>query len=175
MPDWTKEIKKRLRDRIAGASQPGLIEELCQHLEDRYQELLSQGEDAGTARKMVLREMDQTDSIIDALPPAHRVSSQDADTTTGAKGSGSLLTDLKRDLSYGWRTLRKAPIFAFFAVLTLGLGIGATTTVFTIINTLLLHPLPAANTSQLAAIYDTTNKGANSAGAPAERSRRTGV
>ncbi|MGA2737931.1 MAG: ABC transporter permease [Bryobacteraceae bacterium] len=72
-------------------------------------------------------------------------------------------TGLLRDLRYGWRGMRKAPIFTAFAVLTLGLGIGANTTVFTIVNTLLLHPLPAADPSRLAALYDTGAKTAKPA------------
>ncbi|MGC9952192.1 MAG: ABC transporter permease [Bryobacteraceae bacterium] len=81
------------------------------------------------------------------------------------KGSARSWTGLLRDLNYGWRGMRKAPIFTAFAVLTLGLGIGANTTVFTIVNTLLLHPLPAANPSRLAALYDTGSKSAKPAAA----------
>ena len=69
-----------------------------------------------------------------------------------------------RDLRYGWRGLRRTPVFTAFAVLTLGLGIGANTTVFTIINTVLLHPLPAGDPSRLAVLYDTASKTAKPVG-----------
>ena len=46
------------------------------------------------------------------------------------------------DLRFAVRSLRRTPIFALTAALVLGLGIGANTTVFTIVNTLLLRPLP---------------------------------
>ncbi len=66
------------------------------------------------------------------------------------------------DLRYGWRGLRRSPVFTAFAVLALGLGIGANTTVFTIVNTILLHPMPVADPSRLAALFTTGSKTASS-------------
>jgi predicted permease len=81
------------------------------------------------------------------------------------RGSGweSALETVLQDLRYGWRVIRKSPLFAFFAVLCLAVGIGANTTVFTIVNTLLLHPLPAANPSRLVVMYDARTNHVNQA------------
>ena len=68
--------------------------------------------------------------------------------------AGGVLGDVK----FGIRSLTRSPIFSTFAILTLALGIGATTTVFTLVNTLLLHPLPAHDPSHLVAIYATDLK-----------------
>ena len=59
------------------------------------------------------------------------------------------LDDLRRDLSYGVRSLRKSPGFAAIAVLTLALGIGATTTIYSVVDTILLQPLPFASSDRL--------------------------
>jgi putative ABC transport system permease protein len=63
------------------------------------------------------------------------------------------LETLLQDLRYGLRQLRRNPGFTVVAVLTLALGIGANTTVFTIINTLILNPIPAEKASELVGIY----------------------
>ena len=76
----------------------------------------------------------------------------------------NLVSDLLRNTKYAMRSLGRAPAFSFFAILTLALGIGATTTVFTVVNTILLHPLPASDPSHLVSLYTTDAKGQKQSG-----------
>lgn len=66
-----------------------------------------------------------------------------------------LLDTLVRDLQYGVRMLRKTPGFTFIALLTLAVGIGVNTAVFTIVHALLLKPLPFPDPGRLAAVNTT--------------------
>src|ERR1700727_19927 len=63
-----------------------------------------------------------------------------------------------RDIRYAWRTLHRSPGYAFMAILTLGLGIGANTAIFTVINGVLLRPLPYAHAGQIVHLDQTAAK-----------------
>src|SRR5579875_1512742 len=65
------------------------------------------------------------------------------------------MQELLRDVRHGLRALRKAPVFTAAVVITLALGIGANTAIFTLIQDILLRSLPVANPSQLYRIGDT--------------------
>jgi putative ABC transport system permease protein len=69
------------------------------------------------------------------------------------------LDDTEQDLRYGWRALKRAPGFAAAAVLTLALGIGANTAIFTLIDALLLRPLPVREPQQLVQLTMTLPEG----------------
>jgi putative ABC transport system permease protein len=74
-----------------------------------------------------------------------------------------LLGDLWQDMRFGARVLRKQPAFTFIAVLTLALGIGANTALFSVINAVLLRPLPFPESDRILSLYETFKPSGQSA------------
>jgi predicted permease len=162
MPDWKSIVRQRLLPlNLEPAAESALIEEFAQHLEDHYRELRSGGASEEEAYLSAISELDE----IYRLEGSQRMSKHDI-VPPGDAERGNLTEDLWRDVRYGFRMMRRSPMFVLFVVLTLSLGIGANTTVFTVINTLVLNPLPAPNPSGLVSIATAEGDGASKSTPP---------
>jgi predicted permease len=152
MPDFRKIVRERIAPLgLTPDAESDLTEELAQHLADHYQELRSGGATEEAAFQSAISELDDLYHMKVELARNQRMPKHEP-VPVGDQPRGNFLADLWRDVRYTLRTMRKSPLFVVFVVLTLALGIGANTTVFTLIDNLVLNPLPVQNSSGLASV-----------------------
>ena len=148
MPDWKPHIRPRLASlQLSPSRENEIVEELSQHLEERWRELVAGGTSADDATRLALAGFRDETVFARNLAPLRQARVPEA-ITPGAP-AGRLLSDLWQDLRHATRTLVRQRSFAVAAVLTVALGIGANSAIFSVVRGVLLESLPFKDAERL--------------------------
>jgi putative ABC transport system permease protein len=140
LPDSSERLLRELDDEVRF------------HVEMRARQLMAQGLDHERAMTEALRKFGDVDELRDychsiEVSQMHRVETRERMET------------IIQDLRFALRQYRKAPGFAFVAALTLALGVGATTAIFSVVSGVLLRPLPYRDSERIVQLVGLDEKG----------------
>jgi len=164
MRDWKRYAREHLPlHEMKGGSGESIIEEVAGQLEDAYLEALERGLSEEEAYSFARETVGDWDALADAIVKTHEAETisraeawvERSEQRVMAKGGGfAWLVDAQRDIRFSVRALRKSPGFAAIAIFTLALGIGAVTTIFSLVDGMLLKPLPYSDSEELVYMWE---------------------
>jgi putative ABC transport system permease protein len=155
MPDFRRVIERRLsRLHLAPTRRAEIVEELSQHLHDRYDDLRAGGVSEGDAARETLAELSP---LARQLAGVERPVEQNPPTL--GFGGRNMAGAVTHDVRYALRTFARQPVFTAVVLLTLALGIGATTAIFSVVDGVMLRPLPYPDIDRILVVRERTTAG----------------
>jgi putative ABC transport system permease protein len=150
--NWHEFIRERLGEITGDAARDAdIVEELAQHLAARFGELCSAGANEQEAISRIESELPA--EMARAIRRADRL--RPASPVPPAFSASRLLSDLWNDARYALRLLGRKPGFTTAALVTLALGIGMTTAIFSVLQAVLLRPVPFPEPDRLVMMWET--------------------
>jgi len=149
------EIRSEVRRQLSGVPlgairENEIVEELSQHLLDRTEEMRQNG----ASEDEVIRSIRADLRASDWLRELRRVETVPQEQFVLGARRNNMIRDMVQDTRYGLRSLRKNPGFGALVILTLAVGIGASTAIFSVVNAVMLRALPFQNPDRLVRIYE---------------------
>jgi putative ABC transport system permease protein len=152
MPDWARYVRPRLASlHLSPTREHEIVDELSQHLDDRYRELIAGGASLEDATRLALADFRNGNVLAEYIAPLRQARAPSA--LAPGLSSGQLLGDGWRDVRHAARAFWKQPAFALIAILTLAIGIAASTSVFSVVYGVLLKPLPFSEPDRLVGVW----------------------
>jgi predicted permease len=148
---WRTRIRAALPDSGDPARDEDVREELAQHCADRYAELLRAGTPHDEAERIVSAE------ILETARAAPRLAHTGAPAAARHPGQG--LAAVAHDVRYALRLMRLAPGFTASAALTLALAVGAVTAIFSVLDGVVIRPLPYPDPDRLVFVWEVSPRG----------------
>jgi putative ABC transport system permease protein len=162
--DWQSFVRSRLSlPGLTPEREARIVRELAAQLEDCYREAVARGatdDEADTLTqaqitdwRAMARDLRGADGA-HARPRMDRAIATIEEIRQPTPGALKMLADLLTDARYAVRQLIKTPGFTVVAVLTLAFGIGATTAIFSVVNTVMLRPLPYPDAERIVRVFE---------------------
>jgi predicted permease len=153
MPEWKRLIAARLASlRLRPERERDIVDELSQHLDERYRELRADGVTEDEAVRLAIDEIDEGDLLAREMRTLKQARAPQP--IPAGLPQRRLFGDVWQDLGYAARILRKNAGFSAAVIVTLALGIGANTAIFSLVNATLLQRLPVEDRDRLYQVRD---------------------